>query len=145
MTYTSWRFWLICEWKRSFDIGSWRYVEYIEKKPNFTILTSLKSQIFFISHGSQHSTLSQKTFLASPLKLPALNWWSSGPIKKSLKWGQCLKVFNFGRFWSQLTELFRGRCHLNISILGLRFNNFYVSEGPIKSLLSLDLSIQHFC
>ena len=60
--YISWRFWLLCEWKIIFEIGSLRCVEYIEKKPNFPILTSLKFQIFFINHGSQHSTPFQKSF-----------------------------------------------------------------------------------
>ena len=30
------------------------YVNDIDKKPNLTILTSLKSQIFFINHDIQH-------------------------------------------------------------------------------------------
>ena len=60
--YTSWRFWVLCEWKISFKTGSLRCVKYTEKKPNLTILTSLKSQVFFINHGSQHSTLFQKSF-----------------------------------------------------------------------------------
>ena len=35
--------------------------------------------------------------------------------------------------------------HINTCILGLRFNNYYVAEGPIKSLMSLHLSVPHFC
>ena len=35
--------------------------------------------------------------------------------------------------------------HLNICILGLRFSYFYVAEGPIELLLSVHLSVQHFC
>ena len=63
---------LIVMWmKISFEIGSLKCVEYIEKKTNFPILTSLKSQIFFINRGSQHSTLFPKSFW------PAL--WSYWP------------------------------------------------------------------
>ena len=61
-------------------------------KKSFPILTSLKSHIFFINHGSQHSTL-------------MILW----PIKKSLKWGQCLSVLKIGSCWSELTELSPGR------------------------------------
>ena len=35
-------------------MGSLMFVKYIDKKPNLTILTYLKSQIFFINHGIQH-------------------------------------------------------------------------------------------
>ena len=65
MTYTSWRFWLLSEWKISFEIGSLRCVEYIEKKPNFPILTSLKSQIFFINPSTMVANIqpsSKKVF-----------------------------------------------------------------------------------
>ena len=69
--YTSWRFWVLCEWKISFKTGSLRCVKYTEKKPNLTILTSLKSQVFFINHGSQHSTLFRKNFY-----LAIWSYWS---------------------------------------------------------------------
>ena len=36
-----------------------RCVKYIEKKSNWTILSSLKSKLFFVDHVSQHSTLFQ--------------------------------------------------------------------------------------
>ena len=44
MTYTTWRFYVLCGWKISFKISSIRCVKYIEKKPNLTILTGLKSK-----------------------------------------------------------------------------------------------------
>ena len=36
----------LCKWKISFQITSLRFVKYIEKKPNLTILPSLKSKNF---------------------------------------------------------------------------------------------------
>ena len=104
MTYTSWRFWLLCEWKISFEAGCLSCVEHIEKKPNFPILTSLKSTMVANIQPSFKKVSSYPSEATGP-KLMIL--W---PYKKSLKWGQCLSVLKIGSCWSELTELFPGRC-----------------------------------
>ena len=104
MTYISWRLWLLCEWKLSFEIGGLRCVEYIEKKPNFPILTNLKSQIFFINPSTMVANIQPSYKKVSGPKLMIL--WL---YKKLLKWGQCLSVLKTGSYWSELTELFPGR------------------------------------
>ena len=119
---------MLREWKMSFEIGSLRCVKYSEKKPNLTILTSLKSHIFFMNHGSQHLTLFQKTFLASPLELLALNWWFSGPTK-IIKLRPVL--FSIKNTFLEVVDPSYLNCslvdgHLNICILVLWFNDFYV-------------------
>ena len=75
---------------------------------------NITSQIFFVNHGSQHSTFFGKTFLATPLELLALNQWFPGLIKITENKASTCWYYKFllGSCWSkltQLTELFPGR------------------------------------
>ena len=124
MTYISWRFWLLCEWKISFEIGSLRYVEYIEKKPDFIILTSLKSQMFFINHGSLYSTLFQKVS-SQPSEAISPKLIIVWPYKNSIKWGQCLSVLKIRSCWCELTELLPGRW--SPKYLHIKVQAFFIS------------------
>ena len=118
-----------CEWKISLKIGGLRCLKYFEKKPNLTILASLKFQIFFINHGSKHSTFFQKKNLALwsylPQTVDSLALWKvieMRPVLVSIK-NAFLKAVNL----SQL-NYFLINSPLNIRKLVLSFKNFYVAE-----------------
>ena len=120
-----------CELKISFKIGSvLRCVKYVEKKPNLTILTSLKSQIFFINDDNQETT---QLFLGK---------WS--PVDKPQMFPQIDVIYHYWWAWLSILSIlkvtsFQYLYNISKKKLGMEFN--FCMQINIKVSTSWD----NFC
>ena len=104
------------KWQTNFQIGSIRFLKYIEKKPNFTFLESLMV------------SFSLSTMVANiqpPFKkLSSYSYGAIGPKHDSLvveknHWVESTTCHYYkyilGSFWSELNGLFPGDGQINVS------------------------------